>query len=58
MRAICAARIGVGVGAAADEVGALLAGRDQQFLGAGIVGQALLREYADLAGRSPRRNRA
>ena len=46
-------RIGVGVGAAADDVGALLAGLDQQFLGAGIVGQALLREHADLEVERP-----
>src|SRR3954468_10985919 len=46
-------RIGVGVGAAADDVGPLLAGRDQQLLGAGIVGQAFLREYADLKVERP-----
>src|SRR3954464_14902863 len=46
-------RIGVGVGAAADDVGPLLAGLDQQFLGAGIVGQAFLREYADLEVERP-----
>ena len=41
-------RIAVGIGAAADQVGAGLAGRDQQLLGAGIVEQALLRKHADL----------
>ena len=40
-------RIGVGVGTAADQVGAVAKGCDQQFLGAGIVGQAFLREGAD-----------
>ena len=46
-------RIGVGIGAAADDVGALLAGLDQQLLGAGIVGQAFLREHADLQVERP-----
>ena len=46
-------RIGVGVGAAADDVGPLLAGGDQQFLGSGIVGQAFLRENAESRGRRP-----
>ncbi len=53
MRAIWVDGVGVGVGAAADQVGALLAGRDQQFLGAGIVGQSLLREDADLEVERP-----
>src|SRR5438132_1523953 len=35
-------RIGVGVRAAADEVGARRAGVDQKLLGAGIVDEALL----------------
>src|SRR5262245_56608670 len=39
-------RIRVGVGAAADQVGALLARRDQKFLCAGIVEQAFLRDSA------------
>ena len=51
-------RIGVGIGAAADDVGALLAGLDQQLLGAGIVGQAFLREHADLQVDAPTRSRA
>ena len=40
-------RVGVGVGTAADQVGAVAQRRDQQFLGAGIVGQPLLRKGAD-----------
>src|SRR5262245_37506496 len=40
--------VAVRIGAAADQVGALPAGRDQQLLGAWIVKEALLREYADL----------
>ena len=54
MRAICAVRIGIGIGATADHVGALLAGLHQQLLGAGIVGEALLRERADLQVDCPR----
>ena len=53
MRAVCAAGSAVGVGAAADDVGTLLAGLDQQFLGAGIVGQAFLREYANFEVERP-----
>src|SRR5262245_23710541 len=45
--------IGVGIGAAADQVGALLASRDQKLVGAGIVGQALLRKDADLQVDGP-----
>ena len=41
-------RLGVGIGTAADQVGAVLAGLDQQLLGARIVEQALLRKDADL----------
>src|SRR6516164_10614098 len=40
--------IDVGIGTAADEIGALLARLDQQFLGAWIVQQAFLRKNADL----------
>ena len=40
-------RVGVHVGTAADRFAAVAQGRDQQFLGAGIVGQALLRKHAD-----------
>src|ERR1044072_1535781 len=39
--------IRVGVGAAAEQVGALLARRDKKLLRAGIVEQAFLREYTD-----------
>ena len=46
-------RLGVGVGAAADQVGALLARSRQQLLGAGIVGEAFLREDADLQIERP-----
>ena len=53
-----AVRIAVGVGAAADQIGALLPGLDQQFLGAGIVSQALLREDADLEIDRPGDSRA
>ena len=41
-------RVAVGIGTAADQVGARLASRDQQFLGAGVVEQSLLRKHADL----------
>ena len=41
-------RIAVGIRTAADQVRALLAGRDQQFFGARIVEQAFLREHANL----------
>ena len=51
-------RIGVGIGTAADQVGAALAGLDQQFLGAGIVDQALLRETRRSPDRSPNGSRA
>ena len=40
-------RIGVHVGTAADRFAAVAQRRDQQFLGAGIVGQAFLRKHAD-----------
>ena len=40
--------IGVGIGAPADQVGPGGAGRGQQVLGAGIVGEALLGKDADL----------
>ena len=40
-------RIGVHIGAAADQIGAVAQRGDQQFLGAGIVGQAFLRKGAD-----------
>ena len=43
-----AMRIAVGIGTPADKVGALLAGRDQQLLGAGIVEQPFLRKHANL----------
>ena len=42
-----AVRIAVGVGTAADEVGVLLARRDEKLLGAWIVEQAFLRKNAD-----------
>ena len=51
MRAICAVRIGVGIGAAADHVGAVLAGLDQQLLGAGIVESGLPAGTRRSAGR-------
>src|ERR671930_1382898 len=47
-------RVGVGIRATADHVGPLLAGLDQQFLGAGIVGEALLGKGADLQINRPR----
>lgn len=37
-----AMRVAVGIGAATDQIGALFASLDQQFLRAGIVQQALL----------------
>src|SRR5712671_4671332 len=40
-------RIGVHIGTAADRFAAVAQRRDQQFLGPGIVGQALLRKHAD-----------
>ena len=40
-------RIGVHIGTAADRLAAVAQRRDQQFLGPGIVGQALLRKHAD-----------
>ena len=40
--------IGVGAGRAADDAHALLEGRDQELIRSRIVGQALLREHADL----------
>src|SRR5262245_19297062 len=40
-------RLRIGIGTAADEVGAGVAGLHQQLLGARIIEQALLREHAD-----------
>ena len=40
-------RIAVGIGAAADQICALFARRDQQLLGAGIIEQTFLRKHAD-----------
>src|SRR5256885_1879966 len=40
-------RVGVNKGPAANGFAAAAQCRDQQFLGAGIVGQALLRKHAD-----------
>src|SRR3954452_7949582 len=40
-------RVGVHVGTAADRFAAVAQRRDQQFLGTGIVGQALLWKHAD-----------
>jgi hypothetical protein len=40
-------RVGVHVGTAADGFTALAERLDQQFLGSGIVGQALLREHTE-----------
>ena len=51
-------RVGVHVGTAADQLGAVAQRRDQQFLGAGIVGQAFLRKHADREIDAPRHNRA
>src|SRR3984957_17924420 len=46
-------RIAVGIRTAADEVGALLARRDEKFLGARIVEQALLRKNTDFDVKRP-----
>ena len=46
--------LGVRVGAAADQVGARLAGSDQQLFGARVVEETLLRENADLQVDRPR----
>ena len=40
-------RIGVHIGTAADRLAAIAQGRDQELLGAGIVGQAFLRKHAN-----------
>ena len=40
-------RVGVHIGTAADRFAAVAQRRDQQFFGAGIVGQAFLRKHAD-----------
>ena len=53
MRAMCSIGCGIGVRAAADQVGAFAAGLDQQLLGAGVVEQAFLREHADLEVDGP-----
>ncbi len=50
--------IGVGIGTAADHVAAVAQRRDQQFLGAGIVGQPLLRKHAERQIDAPRHSRA
>src|SRR4051812_47955693 len=41
-------RVAVGIGTAADQAGAGLAGGNEQLLGARIVEQSLLRKYANL----------
>src|SRR5215813_11103596 len=43
-----AVRVGVGIGTAANQIGAVLAGCDQQLFSAGIIDQAFLRKDADL----------
>ncbi len=46
MRSICAARVGVEIRHRADGPRAAAQALDQQFLGAGIVGEPLLRKHA------------
>src|ERR1700756_257590 len=46
--------IAIGIGTAADQIRAGLAGRNQHFLAAGIIDQALLREDTKLEVDRPR----
>ncbi len=45
--------IAVGIGTAADQVGAGVQGLDQEFVAAGIIEQAFLRKRADLDIEGP-----